>query len=159
MQKMAMLMACLACMGPAAAFSPATLGVSKPSHRQQAPVMSQVARRELLSKVLGAAALLGAASADAKVNYDAVAYLGGAQQIDVNNANIRVYQKLPGMYPSAAGKLCTNGPYVDLKDMYAKAKLSKEEEAIVKEFDKDFLFLKPQIEYVVDNLNNGLYRR
>ena len=70
-----------------------------------------VARRELLSKVLGASALAAATAANAEVDYAGVGYLGGAKTIDVNNANIRVYQKLPGMYPNAAGKIVSNAPY------------------------------------------------
>eukprot|EP00966_Prymnesium_polylepis_P182019 4216731-Prymnesium_polylepis.1 len=52
-----------------------------------------VARRELLSKVLGASAMLGAAAANAEIDYAGVGYLGGASIIDVNNANIRVYHE------------------------------------------------------------------
>ena len=94
-----------------------------------------VARRELLSKVLGASALLGAAAANAEVDYAGVGYLGGASIIDVNNANIRVYQKLPGMYPNAAGKLVSNAPYKSKEEIYTKAKLSGPEAAAVKKYE------------------------
>lgn len=117
-----------------------------------------LARRELFSKVLGASAMLGAAAANAEVDYAGVGYLGGASIIDVNNANIRVYQKLPGMYPNAAGKLVSNAPYKSAAEIYTKAKLSSAEAAAVKKYESKFIFLEPRPEYIIDNINNGLYR-
>jgi solute carrier family 35 protein E1 len=81
-------------------------------------------RRDIIARVFGASALGGAAAAHAVVDYAGVGYLGGAQTIDVNNANVRVYQKLPGMYPIVAGKIVAKAPYKDKADMYAKAGLS-----------------------------------
>ena len=103
---------------------------------------SIVGRREVFSKVLGSAALLSALPAMAEIDYAGVGYLGGSSQIDVNNANIRVYQKLPGVYPNAAGKIVTKAPYKSKEDMYAKAGF----------------FLEPKPEYQIDQINNGLYR-
>merc|ERR1719478_443610 len=103
-----------------------------------------IARRELLSKVLGASAMLGAAAANA--------------EIDVNNANVRVYQKLPGVYPNAAGKIVSKAPYKSKEDMYSKAGFSSAEAAAVKKYDANFIFLEPRPEYIIDNINNGLYR-
>merc|ERR1719284_656730 len=117
-----------------------------------------VARRELFSKVLGASAFVAATAANAEVDYAGVGYLGGAKTIDVNNANIRVYQKLPGVYPNAAGKIVSKGPYKSKEDMYAKAGFSAPEAAAVKKYDSKFLFLEPKPEYVIDQINNGLYR-
>ena len=52
-------------------------------------------RREMISKVLGSAALVGgAAAANAEIDYAGVGFLGGSSTIDVNNANIRVYTKV-----------------------------------------------------------------
>ena len=52
-------------------------------------------RREMISKVLGAATLLGgAAAANADIDYAGVGFLGGSSTIDVNNANIRVYTEV-----------------------------------------------------------------
>jgi photosystem II PsbU protein len=115
-------------------------------------------RRDIMAKVFGASALGGAAAADAVVDYAGVGYLGGAKTIDVNNANVRVYQKLPGMYPIVAGKIVAKAPYKDKADMYAKAGFEASEAEVAKKFDKDFIFLEPQAEFVIDNINNGLYR-
>ena len=117
-----------------------------------------MSRRELASKVLGASALFTAAAANAEIDYAGVGFLGGAKTIDVNNANIRVYQKLPGVYPNAAGKIVTKAPYKSKEDMYAKAGFSAAEAAAVKKYDGKFLFLEPKPEYQIDQINNGLYR-
>merc|ERR1719507_2437788 len=108
------------------------------------------ARRELLSKVLVASTLLSAAAANAVIDYPGVGYLGGSSVIDVNNANVRVYQKLPGLYPNAPGK--------SKDELYTKAKFSATEAEAVKKYDSKFIFLEPQPEYIIDNINNGLYK-
>jgi len=115
-------------------------------------------RREFLSKVAGASAFLGAAAANAEVDYAGVGYLGGSKTIDVNNANVRVYAKLPGLYPNAAGKIVSNAPYKSREDMYSKCKFTSGESAAVKKYDSNFIFLEPKPEYIIDNINNGLYR-
>merc|ERR1719421_2793270 len=77
-------------------------------------------RRQVLAKALGASILTAATAANAEIDYAGVGFLGGSKTIDVNNANVRVYTKLPGMYPGAAGKIVSKGPYKDKADMYAK---------------------------------------
>merc|ERR1719463_877218 len=116
-------------------------------------------RRELFSKVLGAATLLGgAAAANAEIDYAGVGFLGGSSTIDVNNANVRVYAKLPGMYPNAAGKMVSKAPFKNAADMYTKAGFTTTEAATVKKYESRFIFLEPKPEYIIDNINNGLYR-
>merc|ERR1719230_1624898 len=117
-----------------------------------------IARREVLSKVLGASALFTAAAANAEIDYAGVGFLGGAKTIDVNNANVRVYQKLPGVYPNAAGKIVSKAPYKSKEDMYTKAGFSTPEAEAVKKYDANFIYLEPRPEYIIDNINNGLYR-
>merc|ERR1712187_701314 len=116
------------------------------------------ARRDFISKTLGASALFAATVANADIDYAGVGYLGGAAQIDVNNANVRVYTKKPGMYPTIATKIVSNVPYKNMEDMYAKAKFTEQEAATVKKYDSQFIFLEPRAEYVIDIINNGLYR-
>jgi len=144
-----------------AALSYAPTGVMRASAPARASAtMSEepIARRELVSKVLGASALFAAGAANAEVDYAGVGFLGGAKTIDVNNANIRVYQKLPGVYPNAAGKIVSKAPYKSKEDMYTKAGFSAPEAAAVKKYDSNFIFLEPRPEYIIDNINNGLYR-
>lgn len=53
-----------------------------------------------------------------KLDSTGVGYLGGSDKVDVNNANVRVYARFPGMYPSAAGKIVSHGPYKSVGDLY-----------------------------------------
>lgn len=61
--------------------------------------------------LIGASVLLGGSQARAEVDYDGIKYLGGGDKIDLNNANIRAYLKVPGIYPTVAGKIVTNGAF------------------------------------------------
>merc|ERR1712217_576762 len=99
-----------------------------------------IARRDFISKTLGASALFAATAANADIDYAGVGYLGGAAQIDVNNANVRVYTKKPGMYPTIATKIVSNVPYKNKDDMYAKAKFTEKEAETVKQYDSQFIF-------------------
>ena len=62
-----------------------------------------VSRRDMLKTFVAGAVIAAPALANAEIDYANLPYLGGSDKIDVNNANIRVYTKLPGMYPSIAG--------------------------------------------------------
>ena len=82
--------------------------------------MQADSRREFLSKVSVAAAGLAPLAANARIDYEGVKYLGGGDQIDLNNANVRAYLRLPGMYPSIAGKIVSNKkPLKSVGDVYA----------------------------------------
>jgi len=143
----------------AAAFTPnGVMRASAPARASTSMSEEPIARRAMLGKVLGASAMLGAAAANAEIDYAGVGFLGGAKTIDVNNANIRVYQKLPGVYPNAAGKIVSKAPYKSKEDMYTKAGFSAPEAAAVKKYDANFIYLEPRPEYIIDNINNGLYR-
>merc|ERR1719486_1559586 len=114
----------------AAAFTPnGVMRASAPARASTSMSEEPIARRAMLGKVLGASAMLGAAAANAEIDYAGVGFLGGAKTIDVNNANIRVYQKLPGLYPKAGFP----GP----------------ESAAVKKYDANFIFLEPRPEYII----------
>ena len=43
--------------------------------------------------------------ANAIIDYAGLPGLGGSDKIDINNANVRVYVKIQGMYPGCAGKV------------------------------------------------------
>merc|ERR1719161_2246187 len=117
------------------------------------------ARREFIATVAGAATGAAAATpAFADTDYAGLPYLGGSEKIDINNANVRVYAKLPGMYPGAAGKIVTNGPYKSVSDIYAIKGISEAEKAAVKKYESRLIVLEPSAMYVIDRVNNGLYR-
>eukprot|EP00571_Detonula_confervacea_P013748 CAMPEP_0172297982 /NCGR_PEP_ID=MMETSP1058-20130122/816_1 /TAXON_ID=83371 /ORGANISM="Detonula confervacea, Strain CCMP 353" /LENGTH=150 /DNA_ID=CAMNT_0013007211 /DNA_START=59 /DNA_END=511 /DNA_ORIENTATION=+ len=110
----------------------------------------------------GAAALLGAAAiplaANAVVDYENISYLGGGKIVDLNNANVRAYLRLPGMYPGAAGKIVSHGPYKTVADVYNVPGLTQGEKDVIKKYESRFTTKEPAPEYVIDRINNGLYR-
>ncbi|KAJ1639090.1 chloroplast psbU [Pavlovales sp. CCMP2436] len=118
-------------------------------------------RRQMVqTAALGVAALFPAL-AGAEINYDGVKYLGGGDKVDVNNANIRAFTQYPGMYPSAASKILKAMPdagYKSASDLYGVAGLTDGEKNVIKKWENKFVFLEPKPEYVIDRLNNGLYR-
>jgi photosystem II PsbU protein len=118
------------------------------------------ARREFLSAAAAAAAGLAtfAPAANAIRDYEGIGYLGGGKIIDVNNANVRAYLKLPGMYPSAAGKIASNGPYKSVSEIYSIPGLTSAEKDVMKKYESRFTALAPSADYVIDRINNGLYR-
>merc|ERR1719183_1383775 len=142
---------CAACVS---AYVPAT--VPRGVARAAAPTMSEesIGRREVFSKVLGSAALLSVLPANAEIDYAGVGFLGGSSTIDVKNANVRVYSKLPGMYPTVAGKLIKYAPYKSAAEMYTKGGFSSTEAAVLKKYESRFIFLEPKPEYQIDQFNN-----
>ena len=124
-----------------------------------AAALAPSSRRTFLSKVAaGATGAAVAAPALADTDYAGLPYLGGSTKIDLNNANVRVYVKLPGMYPGAAGKIVNNGPYKSVGDVYNIKGLSQKEKEAIKKWESRFITLEPAPMYVIDRVNNGLYR-
>jgi photosystem II PsbU protein len=115
-------------------------------------------RREFLSAAAVAAGLAFPLTANAIRDYENVGYLGGSEIVDVNNANVRVYLKMPGLYPTLAGKIASNGPYNAVGDLYNIPGLSGKEKELLKKYESRFTAQKPQADYVIDRFNNGLYR-
>ena len=108
---------------------------------------------------LGVAGLAAfAPEAKAIRDYEAVGLLGGGTVVDVNNANVRVYLKMPGLYPSVAGKIASNGPYKSVGDLYNIKGLSAADKDMIKKYESRFTVTPPSADYVIDRINNGLYR-
>jgi len=121
--------------------------------------MTKQTRAEFLGAVAAAAVAVAPLAANADVDYDGIKYLGGGDQIDLNNANIRAYIRLPGMYPGAAGKIASNQkPYKNVGDVYATPGLTEAQKSVIKKYESKFVVLEPKPEYVIDRMNNGLYR-
>ena len=97
-------------------------------------------------------------NAKAEIDYEGIKYLGGQEKVDLNNANIRVYAKIPGLYPTIASKIVTNGPFNSVGDVYNIPGLSGQEKDIIKKVENRFVVLDGKPEYVIDKINNGLYR-
>ena len=77
--------------------------------------------------------------------------------MDINNANVRVYLKMPGMYPTVAGKIASNGPYKSVSDVYNIPGLTGPEKEMIKKYESRFTAQAPAADYVIDRINNGLY--
>jgi photosystem II PsbU protein len=109
-----------------------------------------------------AAAVAGLAAfapaANAIRDYENVGFLGGSQVVDINNANVRVYLKMPGLYPTVAGKIASNGPYKSVGDLYSIPGLTGAEKDLIKKYESRFTTTPPSADYVIDRINNGLYR-
>jgi photosystem II PsbU protein len=117
-------------------------------------------RRQFVSAATGMimAGLTLARPANANRDYADVGLLGGSDIIDINNANVRAYIRLPGMYPSAAGKIASNGPYGSVSEIFNIKGLSNAEKDVMKKYESRFVAKKPSADFVIDRINNGLYR-
>ena len=115
-------------------------------------------RRAFLGAAAGIAAAAIPAAANAKVDYADVALLGGSNTVDLNNANVRAYLRMPGMYPAVAGKIVSHGPYKSVSDVYNIPGMTQAEKDVFKKYESRMTAKEPAAEYVIDRINNGLYR-
>jgi photosystem II PsbU protein len=115
-------------------------------------------RRAFLSAATAAFVAVTPFVANAVRDYENIAYLGGSDIVDINNANVRVYLKFPGMYPTIAGKIASNGPYSSVSDVFNIPGLTGSEKEILKKYESRFVAKKPEADYVIDKFNNGLYK-
>jgi len=117
-------------------------------------------RREFMSGLAGGlgAFAIGAfaPAANAIRDYENIEYLGGGQVVDINNANVRVYLKMPGLYPTVAGKIASNGPYKSVGEIYNIPGLTGPEKDMMKKYESRFVAKSPAADYVIDRINNGL---
>jgi len=120
--------------------------------------MKNDVQKVLAAGILGAGMLLGGGNARAEVDYEGIKFLGGGDKIDLNNANVRAYLKVPGMYPNLAGKVASQGPYKTVADVYSIPGLSGKEKDVLKSNENRFVTLEVKPEYFIDRINNGLYR-
>merc|ERR1712125_257660 len=113
-------------------------------------------RREFVTSAATAAAaaiFAGVPAANAIRDYENVGYLGGGDKIDINNANVRVYLRFPGMYPKIGGKIASSGPYASVGDLYKIKGLSGQEQDIIKKYESNFVAKPPSPDYVIDRIN------
>jgi len=130
----------------------------QPNGAQRSSTALNAERREFLSAAAIAAGMAFPFAANAVRDYEDVGFLGGSEIVDINNANVRVYLKMPGLYPTVAGKIVSNGPYSSVGDLYNIPGLSGKEKDLIKKYEGRFVAKKPAADYVIDRFNNGLYR-
>mmetsp|Transcript_36441 Transcript_36441/g.75843 ORF Transcript_36441/g.75843 Transcript_36441/m.75843 type:complete len:159 (-) Transcript_36441:832-1308(-) len=66
------------------------------------------------------------------------AQLATGGRLDLNSAFVGEYASFPGMYPHAAGKIASNGPYYKVKDIYSIPGLTNHDIEVFKQYDKHF---------------------
>ncbi|GMI18629.1 hypothetical protein TrLO_g13457 [Triparma laevis f. longispina] len=64
-------------------------------------------------------------------------------RLDLNSAYVTDYKQFRGLYPTVAGKIASNGPYVSTSDVKKMAKLTEKEMKIFKQYEKEFVVLPP----------------
>mmetsp|Transcript_134443 Transcript_134443/g.190072 ORF Transcript_134443/g.190072 Transcript_134443/m.190072 type:complete len:177 (+) Transcript_134443:62-592(+) len=97
-------------------------------------------------------------AADAMVDYSGLAYLGGSDKVDINNANVQAYRQFPGMYPTIAGLIGSNGPYKSVADIYNIKGLTEPMKTVLKQYEANLVCFPADPAYFIDRVNNGLYR-
>jgi len=63
-----------------------------------------------------------------------------------------------GMYPAVAGKIVSHGPYTTVADLYKIEGLTSAQSEVIKKYENRLVAKTPSPDYVIDRINNGLYR-
>ena len=69
--------------------------------------------------------------------------LAASGKIDVNNAVVTDYKRLPGMYPHAAGKIVSHGPFRSVRDIYRIAGLTDLDKQQFRKYEKNLIANPP----------------
>mmetsp|Transcript_974 Transcript_974/g.1228 ORF Transcript_974/g.1228 Transcript_974/m.1228 type:complete len:157 (+) Transcript_974:304-774(+) len=115
--------------------------------------LSMVSRRDACFGIAGTtAAIFGAPAAtqastgnpffEAEVNFQPQQMVTG-DKVDVNGAIVVDYQQFPGMYPHAAGKIASNGPYATVKDIYKISGITDNDKVVFQKYEKMLTALPP----------------
>jgi hypothetical protein len=64
-------------------------------------------------------------------------------KFDLNNSFIGEYKQLRGMFPHAAGKIASNGPYKQVADIYKIPDLTENDKKLFKKYEKEFTVNPP----------------
>ncbi len=81
-------------------------------------------------------------------------------KIDLNNTNVRAFQKYPGLYPTLAGKIIRNAPYDNVEDVLEIKGLTERQKQILQANLDKFKVTEVEPAFVegFDRYNNGIYR-
>lgn len=122
----------------------AALALPSPSFHTSVPILAKV---ELPAKELRN-------KADDKLDTEF------GKKIDLNNTNVRAFQRYPGMYPTLAKAIIQNAPYNQVEDVLKIVGLSDRQKEILQGnldnftvTDADSVFNEGD-----DRYNNGIYR-
>ncbi len=82
------------------------------------------------------------------------------KRIDLNNTNVRAFQKYPGLYPNLARKIIAHAPYKKAEDVMDLEGLTKHQKQIL-EANLDHFTVSQRASVFNegdDRINNGIYR-
>lgn len=81
------------------------------------------------------------------------------KKIDLNNAHVRKFRKLPGFYPTLAGKILQNAPYEKVEDVLEIPGLSDRQKQLLQANIDKFTVTTPAAVYNDgdDRYNPGVY--
>jgi photosystem II PsbU protein len=82
------------------------------------------------------------------------------KKIDLNNTNVRSFQKYPGLYPTLAKKIIANAPYESVEDVLNIEGLSDRQKQILQANLDNFAATEVESAFTEgdDRYNNGIYR-
>eukprot|EP00930_Biecheleria_cincta_P069351 TRINITY_DN570_c0_g1_i2.p1 TRINITY_DN570_c0_g1~~TRINITY_DN570_c0_g1_i2.p1 ORF type:complete len:193 (-),score=50.92 TRINITY_DN570_c0_g1_i2:115-693(-) len=115
-------------------------------------------RQQVASAAAVAAIAVTPVAANAYVDYEGLAFLGGSDKVDINNANVQAYKQFPGFFPTAAGVIATHGPYKEVKEIFDIPNVDPRVTAVFKKYEQNLVCLPANPAYFIDRVNNGLYR-
>ena len=76
-------------------------------------------------------------------NYIPSSQLSPTDKVDVNSAFVGEYKQFRGMYPHAAGKIASHGPYQSIRDIYNIEGLTKNDLELFKTYESELTCLPP----------------
>lgn len=81
------------------------------------------------------------------------------KKIDLNNANVRLFRKYRGYYPSLAAKIVQNAPYEQVEDVLEIPDLSDRQKELLSEHLDEFTVTPPADVFNEgdDRYNPGIY--
>lgn len=82
------------------------------------------------------------------------------KKIDLNNTNVRAFQRYPGMYPTLARAIIRNAPYETVEDVLELPGLSDRQKEILQANLDNFTVTDVESAFTEgdDRYNNGIYR-
>jgi len=86
---------------------------------------------------------VGAAVNDLPENEVVPSQMAQPDKIDLNNALVTDYKRLPGMYPHAAGQIASHGPYGSVQDLFKIPSANANDKALFLRYKAEFVALPP----------------
>lgn len=132
----------------------AFVGPIFPTSELPVPALSAISRRSVI--VTGAGFILGTLSAPGpshsrgtanpffgeEINFEPSQQAKG-DKIDINGAFVVDYKQFPGMYPSAAGKIASHGPYKKVDEIYSIPGVSDHDKMMFNKYKNELTVLPP----------------